>query len=247
MELVFALILTVITNIWFKKPQICSFDQGFPLLWGAVFPCVLQMQNVCLWLMSNFFSNSLYLKWDPNQSRKTKFKHWSETKQESNCITVAFQDALIILFQCILFYSYFNIALNFLYTELLGLLETSVWVWRGALFFPVAIWRTVISSHILKVETPLLGAFPGTHDLPYGRVSRWSPCCSWISGYQYKELSTSFPVQECQQKKWPARLPLFLSIAHVCSELWLTSACGCSQIQALIRLAIARAELLGNL
>lgn len=133
MELVFALILTVITNIWFKKPQICSFDQGFPLLWGAVFPCVLQMQNVCLWLMSNFFSNSLYLKWDPNQSRKTKFKHWSETKQESNCITVAFQDALIILFQCILFYSYFNIALNFLYTELLGLLETSVWVWRGAL------------------------------------------------------------------------------------------------------------------
>lgn len=48
------------------------------------------------------------MKWN-----KTRIFNW----RLSNCIAAAFQDTLIILFQCILFYSYFNIALNFLWTE----------------------------------------------------------------------------------------------------------------------------------
>lgn len=48
------------------------------------------------------------LKWN-----KTRIFNWRPSKS----ITAAFQDTLIILFQCILFYSYFNIALNFLRTE----------------------------------------------------------------------------------------------------------------------------------
>lgn len=205
------------------------------------------MRNVCLWLISNFFlpcfvANSLYLKWVPNQSRKTKFKHWSETKQESNYITAAFQDTLIILFQCILFYSYFNIALNFPCTEHVSFLETSVWVWRGALCLSCCNLEDSDEKSHSEGGNSSPGSF-SWHTWP----AIW-PCVQMITvllmdfRIAVQRAPHIFSSAGMSAEKVISKTPLFLSIAHVCSELWPPSACGCSQIQALIRLAIARAE-----
>lgn len=80
------------------------------------------------------------------------------------------------------------------------------------LILTVTIWKRVISSNILEVETPLLGPSPGTSDVPYGPVSRWSLCCSQtLSGFQDSSRK-SFPVSS-SIGKWPAsltaRFPLF--------------------------------------
>lgn len=170
------------------------------------------------------------LKWN-----KTRIFNW----RPSNSITAAFQDPLIILFQCILFYSDFNIALNFLRTEhvssfinlcvsLMGF-SVSCLSQSGGQWLAVIFWRWKLLSRELCLA-------PMT--CPYGHLSWWSPCCSWISGYQFlgtKSSLISFPVQECQQTKWPARLPLFLSITLICSELWTTSAC---RVRALLNDAL---------
>lgn len=120
---------------------------------------------------------------------------------------------------------------------------------------PVAIWKRVISSNILKVETLLLHlahmtchtvVCPDGHSAVLGH--------SQTSGYEFPSTKCSlmsFPVQECKMTKWlrtlPVSLPPFLSITHIyikvciCLRSWgslLNDSLRCSQAQSLIRWSI---------
>ena len=154
------------------------------------------MQSVCFWLMSNIFflfcgkffahEMSSKSKW---KNRKQKLK-WNKTRvfnwRPSKSIPAVFQNALVILFHNILFLFIFQYCTKLATYRLCQFFYRPLYESDEVLcILSVAIWRRVISSNILKVETPLLGPSPGTYDLPYGRVSRWSLCCSWMqSGFR---------------------------------------------------------------
>lgn len=161
------------------------------------------------------------MKWN-----KTRIFNW----RASNSIAAAFQDTLIILFQCILFYSYFNIALNFLHTErvssfinvsvsLMGCsvscLLQSGGQWLAAIFWR---WKLLSWELFLALMTCHMAVCPDDH--------RAAPGFQHISSSVQRALPHLFQHRNVSRKKWPARLSVFLSITDVCSELWPTAACG---------------------